>query len=116
MDTHDYDGKLYKLNIPPIDENEKNIFISNMITNLKNKINPISYSIINEIYLDNNKYDPINKLHINDLLYLCTFRIDNPCFIKLLQEQLIDMKTKGFCIQGRTVRLFQLINSFDSQL
>ena len=60
---------------------------------------------------NNNNYDPINNLDTIDLLYIVyKFSIDND-IISLLIEQLKDMQT-GFCPQGRTIRLIQIIQPY----
>ena len=52
-------------------------------------------------------WDPINKLDAADLLYVVCHHIKDYDII-LLSEQLNDMGT-GFCPQGRTIRLIQII-------
>jgi hypothetical protein len=60
----------------------------------------------------NNNYDPVNNIDTIALLYMVyLIYVDNPNIIPLLVEQLKDMKT-GFCPQGRTVRLVQLIQPY----
>lgn len=60
----------------------------------------------------NNNYDPVNNIDTIALLYIVyLIYIDNSNIIPLLVEQLKDMKT-GFCPQGRTIRLVQLIQSY----
>ncbi len=57
-------------------------------------------------------YDPINKMDAIDLLYgIYIISLDNKDIIPILSEQLNDMRT-GFCPQGRTIRLIQIIFSF----
>ncbi len=70
--------------------------------------------IIND-YVENNNlnYDPINNFSSIDLLYnvYLIFTKDNNNITSLLIEQLKDMQT-GFCPQGRTIRLIQLIQPY----
>lgn len=55
--------------------------------------------------------DPLNKLLVDDLICLCWEYRDNAAFMKELEIQLMDMAT-GFCVQGRTCRLYQILKSF----
>lgn len=61
---------------------------------------------------DSKNYDPVNNLDPIDLLYV-VFLIsnDNEEILSILSEQLNDMKT-GFCPQGRSIRLIQIIDAF----
>ncbi len=57
----------------------------------------------------NGNYDPANKLHACDLLYLLYEKImseEEPEYMRLMLEQLDEMST-GPCPMGRTTRLFQ---------
>ena len=66
-------------------------------------------SYINE---DNKNYDPINKLDPIDLLYIIyLIKIDKKDILFILSEQLEDLRT-GFCPQGRSIRLIQIIQAF----
>lgn len=61
-------------------------------------------------------YDPINQLNPVDLLYICYLillneNIDKKDLLSSLNIQLEDMET-GFCAQGQTIRLLQIIFSF----
>ena len=61
---------------------------------------------------DGSNYDPINKINAIDLLYIIyTISRDNDIVLTLLIEQLHDMKT-GFCPQGRSIRLLQILYLF----
>ena len=60
-------------------------------------------------------YDPINKLHVDWLLWLCYEKImieNNRIFEEHFKQQLQDMGSSGFCIQGRSVRLLQILVAF----
>jgi hypothetical protein len=64
-------------------------------------------------------YDPINQLNPLDLLYICYLlllneHIDKNDLLCVLNIQLEDMAT-GFCAQGQTIRLLQIIFSFGEQ-
>ena len=59
-------------------------------------------------------YDPSNGLYVDDLLYeiyLLSKDPENEDLFDLLASQLEDMRT-GFCPQGRTTRLFQVVDAF----
>jgi hypothetical protein len=61
--------------------------------------------------MSHGNYDPINKLHACDLLYLLYEKIMNEEgteYMRLTLEQLDEMST-GNCSQGRTARLFQAL-------
>lgn len=53
-------------------------------------------------------------LSADDLLALCWFQRGNTAFLDELTFQLLDMAT-GFCPQGRTHRLFQLLLTCETQ-
>lgn len=59
--------------------------------------------------------DTSNNLIADDLLCLAWLLRNEESFLSELQVQLIDMAT-GFCPQGRTHRLFQVILAFIKQL
>ena len=69
--------------------------------------------IINSyIQSDGKNYDPINNLDAIDLLYVIyLISQNNDDILLLLCDQLEDMKT-GFCPQGKTIRLVQIITIF----
>lgn len=59
-------------------------------------------------------YDPINDLHVDGLLWLCYEKImieNNRIFEEHFKQQLQDLDT-GWCVQGRTVRLLQILVAF----
>lgn len=70
------------------------------------------YDLMITSYINNDgsNYDPINKIDCADLLYLISKKY-NQELLPILVEQLEDMKT-GFCPQGKTIRLLQIIGSF----
>ena len=122
--THSYDTKL---NI--VKEELKFLFltVSNITDKQKqesfkelyNKILP-ELSELERIFLlkliseKDNYYDPINDLRVDELLYLCCIRIleGNVDFLNNFKQQLSDLKT-GSCVQGRSIRLLQLIYAFN---
>lgn len=56
-------------------------------------------------------HDPSNSLCADDLIVACWEHRMNEDFMRELEAQLEDMRT-GFCPQGRTHRLFQLLAAF----
>jgi hypothetical protein len=68
--------------------------------------------IINDIGTADN-IDTTNNLVADDLLCLCWEYRNNSDFMKELELQLLDMNT-GFCPQGKTHRLFQILEIFSS--
>ena len=101
-----------------INKDEKLSCFNNMRVELENiKTKDIAMKFYNQIiesYIqeDGKNYDPINELDPIDLLYIIyIISKNNNTVISLLADQLEDMKT-GFCPQGRTIRLVQIINSF----
>ena len=75
------------------------------------------YDMMVQDYISQNRnnIDPINKVDAIDLLYIistfCQNNQESVDIIDLFIEQLKDMQT-GFCPQGRTIRLIQIINIF----
>ena len=69
--------------------------------------------MINSYRIDDNKnYDPVNKLDSIALLYIVfLIQKDNKEILIILSEQLKDLQT-GFCPQGRSIRLIQIIQAF----
>ncbi len=122
--THFYDNKVSKSLISRIEDDiqsfhgiskqekldrflhVRGLLISNGITPTGLKY----YDIMIEDFKVGNKNncDPINNLDAIDLLY-CV--VNKPNTLPILCEQLEDMKT-GFCPQGRTIRLVQIISVF----
>lgn len=116
LETHFYDGKINKVlpienNLTVIEKREKGIILYN---NVKNIINPIALHFLKIMIHDMghaNNYDATNKIYADDLICLCCQHMHNDDFIKELEIQLLDMKN-GFCSQGRTHRLYQLLIAF----
>ena len=116
IDIHIYDGNIeYKLSNQII-ELDTSIKLSKILLDkdkLQSKLTlkALNYYnlMLNELNINN--YDNKNNVMLIDLLYLCSNKIDNDDFINMLNEQLEDMET-GFCIQGRTTRLVQLLSAF----
>lgn len=109
LSTHTYDGLLDKDLLPStVRDNSK---LSELLSNIKN---PVAIKYFTSIFNENiSNIDSTTGLVADELLTLCYQHKDNPDFILLLEEQLIDMRT-GFCPQGRTHRLYQLLLAFDT--
>jgi hypothetical protein len=121
VDTHIYDGKLDNKSIPELKDiiflsnEEKKIKCMDVYNGyIKKERNKISIhflmKIIDDIGTEQN-YDPTNSLRAEDLLVLCSNFRSNDDFLNELEIQLIDMQS-GFCSQGRTHRLFQLVKCY----
>lgn len=125
--THFYDNNMSKdvleniralinksINIPKDDKLESFDKLRKTLVKLNNPITMIFYDKIINSYIqsDGKNYDPINNLDAIDLLYVIyLISQNNDDILLLLGDQLEDMKT-GFCPQGRTVRLVQIITIF----
>lgn len=118
LNTHSYDGKIIPTNLK--EKLETASFLSleekkrrgEALLNYAFSENARHYlqGIIDDISRPQN-YDPTNQLRADDLLCLCYEFRQNEDFNKELEIQLLDMKT-GFCPQGRTHRLYQLLQAF----
>lgn len=125
--THFYDNNISKEVISKVNlliDKYKNISKDNKliafnilkenIINLDNNKESIAIKYYDQIINsnNNNNYDPINKLNAIDLLYIVyIISREEMYIISQLKEQLYDLNT-GFCPQGRTIRLLQIINPF----
>ena len=122
LDVHYYDGNwgdvdryIDKItNIPsPLKQDHINSLRSRL-TNGKIKISPIAILNFNTIAATNT-FDPSNKIHVYDLLYileeLCKEYEDPTDLLNIMVEQLEDLSS-GLCTQGRTTRLYQIMVSF----
>lgn len=117
LNTHFYDGKI--INELPIVENltiaEKQQCGKDLIQSCLH-INPKALYYLNAIVNDIgtiNNIDHTNHINADNLICLCWMHRNNDIFIKELEIQLLDMET-GFCPQGRTHRLYQIIAAFNS--
>lgn len=119
LNTHAYDGQLKFTEISgwnqvislPIEEKQRR---GKELIVAAEKLCPLAQHhlsiIVNSIGTGAN-YDPSNQISADDLISLCFCHRDNSDFLSMLELQLIDMRT-GFCPQGRTHRLFQLLLAF----
>jgi hypothetical protein len=118
LDVHYYDGHWEEV----CDYIDKAKLIADKIPNINalrkrlEKYGCSAQAMANfNIIASSNTYDPINKIHVHDLLYIleevCKGYEDCTDLLKMIVEQLEDMST-GLCAQGRTTRLHQLMVSF----
>lgn len=122
LNTHNYDGKLHITDLPqllvikelPLDQKRQRGLELLEAAKVK-KINKRAISYLRKIISSmgsTSNIDSTNKLVADDLICLCWEHKDNPIFLSNLEDQLIDMRT-GFCPQGRTHRLFQILLAFE---
>ena len=114
LNTHFYDGKIKnEFPIKGLSMQEKQDCCQDLIhscSQIDSKAMTYLTLMIKDLGLANNK-DSTNHLNADDLLCLCWVYRHNVDFIKELEIQLLDMAT-GFCPQGRTHRLYQLLLAF----
>lgn len=120
MNTHSYDGQLLASRlhgldaIQKLDLETKREYGLALIAIMERS--PVAMHFLKQIVSDIGtaaNFDPTNHLVADDLIGLCWLYRDNPDFVSMLEGQLIDMAT-GFCPQGRTHRLYQIILAFQS--
>ena len=126
--THTYDNQLTKDiydNIEPfvfifnsMEKSDKLVMLDKLrsVINIDNTSGIEYYDKMVKDFIDNtdSNYDPINKLNAIDLLYIIfTIYQHNYDIIPLFIEQLKDLES-GFCPQGRTIRLIQIIQPYFS--
>lgn len=120
-DTHTYDGQLKPELIPELaivatfPLNQKKQCGAELIQQFISKpSNPTALNFLKQIVQamgTKANIDPSNGLIADDLICLCWKFKDDSKFLLELEIQLIDMAT-GFCPQGRTHRLFQILLPF----
>jgi len=113
MDLHSYDRITnFKVedDILLLDKQIKKNKVIQYVHEIQPKISPQSNVFLMGIMNQLDAYDQINQIYVLDLMYICSdFTSDD--FISEFDTQLFDMST-GFCEQGRTIRLIQLIRAF----
>lgn len=114
LNTHTYDGKLNRESVGELtlSETEKKERANELLSYVSDNV---AKHFLRQIIDDFGKpanFDPSNSLRADDLVCLCWTHRENKDFVSLLQLQLRDMST-GFCPQGRTHRLFQLLLAFN---
>lgn len=120
LNTHTYDSQLAINLIPGLTEmKEMNIEDKKIrgqeLLDAAPDMNAISKLFLTQIIASMGSpanIDASNGLIADDLLSICWIYRENPKFILELDIQLQDMIT-GFCPQGRTHRLFQLLLAFN---
>jgi hypothetical protein len=118
LNTHSYDGKLDIsrltdiISIQKFSLDEKR-YRGNELRRIL-KLNPIATKYLDGIVTSmgtSANIDSTNGLIADDLICLCWTHRENLEFVSVLETQLMDMAT-GFCPQGRTHRLFQILLAF----
>lgn len=123
LNTHNYDGKLCTTELDklciihnlPLEE--KREYGRGLILSVTGKINVKAMLFLRRIVQamgTQSNIDKTNNLAADDLICLCWEYKENPIFLSNLEAQLIDM-SNGFCPQGRTHRLFQLLLAFQPE-
>jgi hypothetical protein len=122
--THEYDGKIDISQLPDLiimkqlTIEQKKQRGMELLFSVNNKINATAYKFLQRIVDSigtSANIDNTNGLVADDLICICWVYRDNPIFIMELEYQLLDMAT-GFCPQGRTHRLFQILLAFYNYL
>ena len=104
LQTHDYDGKLGAL--PEF--TKPNLSFQEVVDKiLLRSTNPNVHKCLKVVMASGN-YDPLNRLNAELLLCLVWDRLDENSF-ELLESVLEEIVVSGPCVQGRTVRLYQLL-------
>jgi hypothetical protein len=125
QDTHYYDTKLdctkkeleaEITRVRSIPEEEKKKEFQRLRCLLTPKISPVGLLFFDAIANNPPVYDPINQLWSTDMLYLCcelskNKDVDLEGLLENLVTQFEDMSS-GFCPQGQTIRLLQIVCSF----
>lgn len=123
LNTHTYDGNLSINHLPDLiymnklsldEKKQRGLELINAATKIF--INNQALIFLNNIVLSmgtSANIDITNGLIADDLICMCWIYKDNHEFLSVLETQLIDMAT-GFCPQGRTHRLFQILLAFSS--
>ena len=125
QETHYYDNKLgetvasLKREIEEarsISDDIKKIEFEKLRTLLTPKISPLGLAFFDALVTGPPTYDPINQLWSTDMLYLCCKFSKNKDvnlgdLLECISSQFEDMST-GFCPQGQTIRLLQIVTSF----
>jgi hypothetical protein len=117
IDVHTFDRKLDgEIKIIILDDKEK---VMKYLLDFKEKIknNPSAVEIFSDMITKSTDIDSVNGINIFNLLVATLYLIDviknntvedKNRLIKLIEEQLEDVKKLGACPQGRSIRLFQI--------
>lgn len=118
-DVHEFDGKVpMKLDVFYEEEEVRKIF--NSAGFLWKLIQPDALRMLDQLMYEpfEKNMDLVHQTDARQVLVALLEKIlalkgdDQRFFSSLLEEQLCDMKRLGPCPQGRTVRLWQLFQSF----
>lgn len=119
--VHEFDGKIHmKLDFLYTEEHvEKIINDAGFLQKMRHDACVMADQILNEnsgknVDTLNNNMDARQLfVALLDKMSAIKNRKDNEIFQQLLEEQLIDMKNLGHCQQGRTIRLWQLLQCLE---
>lgn len=116
--VHEFDGKVPMRMEKTYTEEEIKRIVND--AEFLNQMSMSARHMSQELLRMNNRknYDPLNQhidaqqLYVALLQKICQLPFEDKTFFQyLLQEQLEDMKNLGSCPQGRTIRLWQLLQS-----
>lgn len=119
--VHEFDGKIpMKINCQYGNEQMKKIIDD---AGFLKEMSPDAQFMARRIITENNKKNVDTRNHHMDARQLFVALLDKVATIKdqqdkewfhhLVEEQLVDMKNLGPCPQGRTIRLWQLLQSLE---
>jgi len=121
--THSYDNKLEVVkgelkecfeSVEEVSDIQKQEAFQELKEYLTSRVSEVEMRFLEKLISEKDKYhDPVNDLRVDDLLYLCYKRLveDNEDFLSNFRQQLSDLRT-GSCVQGRSIRLLQLLYAF----
>jgi hypothetical protein len=111
LNTHYYDGKINNCFYSNLSIDEKKNKGNELLSKISNTLaRHFLTIIINDIGTANN-IDNTNHINVDDLICHCWEYKDNEDFLREFEIQLLDMAT-GFCPQGRTHRVYQVLLAF----
>lgn len=119
--VHEYDGKIPMTLEYPYTKQEEDIIFNNADNVFLKNTNYTAKTMVSMIMTENDEKN-IDKLNLNmnarKMLIVLFDKISNikdnddrHTYYQLLEEQLCDMKRLGSCPQGRTIRLWQLLQT-----
>ncbi len=110
IDVHQYDGKLTIRLDQNFSKEEKLKQIGTFVPKIKSSVAGSTIYLIGNALITDSKdnYDDKNNIDASDILANILSR-DYDKILNLLEEQLIDIYNLGQCPQGRTTRLWQIL-------
>lgn len=117
IDVHIFDRKLEETKIIKVSDSIALKYLIDFKARIKD--NSSAMDIFSDIIIKRSECDLVNKLVVFDLLIAILYKIDvsehnefdkNKLY-KLIEEQLEDTKKLGSCIQGKSIRLYQIYKS-----